>query len=169
MNRSLRLLLSWWALSLLAASACQSAPSESPPPVTSATNVISEVDGMILVYIPAQEFLMGSDDSDPEAESDENPQHIVHLNDYWIDQTEVTNRMYEQCVGQGACTPPMHSPRYNAPAYIDHPIVGVTWFQAQEYCAWAGRRLPTEAEWEKAARGVIGQLYPCGTRPKRTC
>jgi formylglycine-generating enzyme required for sulfatase activity len=88
---------------------------------------------MVLVFIPAQEFLMGSDDSDPEAESDEKPQHVVYLDDYWIDQTEVTNLMYKQCVGEGACTPPMHSPRFGKPDYASHPVVGVTWFQAQEY------------------------------------
>lgn len=125
----------------------------------------TQVDGATLVYVPAGQFFMGSDKADPEAEQDEKPQHTPFLDAYWIDRTEVTNAMYARCVEAGTCTAPMHSPHYSLPEYADHPVFGVTWFQAGEYCGWAGRRLPTEAEWEKAARGTDGQLYPWGNTP----
>lgn len=125
--------------------------------------MVSAVDGATLVYIPAGEFLMGSDDSDLQADSDEKPQHTVYLDAFWIDRTEVTNDRYGQCVQAGQCTEPAHSPRYHAIEYGNHPVLGISWDQAVEYCTWAGRRLPTEAEWEKAARGMDGRLYPWGT------
>lgn len=105
---------------------------------------------------------MGNGDAGPAAESDEKPQHTVYLDAFWIDRTEVTNAMYAQCVQTGKCSAPAHSRRYGLPEYANHPALGVSWNQAQEYCAWAGRRLPTEAEWEKAARGTDGRLYPWG-------
>lgn len=123
----------------------------------------SSVDGMTLVYIPAGEFLMGSDDRDLQADPDEKPQHAVYLDAFWIDRTEVTNDMYRQCVDSEECTEPAHSPRYHDAAYEKHPALGISWDQAVAYCTWAGRRLPTEAEWEKAARGADGRLYPWGT------
>lgn len=122
----------------------------------------STVDGAALIYVPAGEFQMGSSDSDPDADADERPQHRVFLDGYWIDRTEVTNAMYQKCVQDGKCSEPAHSRRYAQGAYADHPAVGISWSQAVEYCSWAGRRLPTEAEWEKAARGVDGRLYPWG-------
>jgi formylglycine-generating enzyme required for sulfatase activity len=117
---------------------------------------------MMIVFVPAGEFLMGSSENDPVADSDEKPQHPVYLDAYWIDQTEVTNAMYQRCVEAGKCTAPQHSARYGSTQYTHHPVMGVTWEQAQTYCAWTGRRLPTEAEWEKAARGADGRLYPWG-------
>jgi formylglycine-generating enzyme required for sulfatase activity len=122
----------------------------------------TKVDGAMLVYVPAGQFLMGSDQADHEADQDEKPQHIPFLDAYWLDRTEVTNAMYTRCIEADACTAPMHSARYPLPEYAEHPVSGVTWFQAGEYCRWAGRRLPTEAEWEKAARGTDGRLYPWG-------
>jgi formylglycine-generating enzyme required for sulfatase activity len=115
-----------------------------------------------MVFVPDGEFLMGSGDSDADADSDEQPQHSVYLDAYWIDQTEVTQATYARCVAEGKCTEPMHASAYAQAGYADHPVIGVTWFQASDYCAWAGRRLPTEAEWEKAARGTDARLYPWG-------
>ena len=106
---------------------------------------------------------MGSNESDPNADGDEKPQHTVYLDAFWIDRTEVTNEMYRRCVQAGACTEPAHSRRYGSVEYRKHPVMGVSWVQAVEYCTWAGRRLPTEAEWEKAARGTDGSLYPWGS------
>ncbi|MBK9779325.1 MAG: formylglycine-generating enzyme family protein [Anaerolineales bacterium] len=125
---------------------------------------VSNKDGMTLVFVPANEFTMGSD-----AYSNEQPIHKVELDAFWIDQTEVTNAMYAKCVEEGGCaTPPRSSKSYTRDNYYgnsefdDYPVIYVDWNQASEYCAWAKRRLPTEAEWEKAARGTDGKTYPWG-------
>ncbi|MEW6567810.1 MAG: SUMF1/EgtB/PvdO family nonheme iron enzyme [Chloroflexota bacterium] len=126
---------------------------------------------MVLVFVPEGEFLMGASSADPEAFDNEKPQHNVYLEAYWIDSTEVTNAMYALCVADGACTPPgedasfSRSPYYSHPTCAGYPVIQVTWQQAQDYCEWAGRRLPTEAEWEKAARGTDGRIYPWGNQP----
>jgi formylglycine-generating enzyme required for sulfatase activity len=125
-------------------------------------SMTSPIDGMTMVYIPAGNFLMGEDRSPAKVA----PQHVVYLGAYWIDQTEVTNRMYALCVKSGACWLPIQSegvnPYYDNPRYSDYPVVYINWDEAARYCAWANRRLPTEAEWEKAARGTDGRRYPWG-------
>ena len=128
---------------------------------------VSPSDGMTLVGIPAGGFWMGSGTDDAYAEPDEMPLRRVHLDGYWIDQTEVTNAMFALCVRSGACTPPPatfgpFSPHayYGAPEFDDYPVVNVAWLQARQYCTWVGRRLPTEAEWEKAARGTDARRFP---------
>ena len=138
-------------------------PACGPSVPQAGSTMTSSVDVMTLVYVPAGEFLMGSDDRDLDADRDETPQHTVHVDAFWIDRTEVTNEMYRRCVESDVCTAPAHSSRYHANEYEKHPALGISWDQAVQYCAWAGRRLPTEAEWEKAARGTDGRLYPWGT------
>ena len=130
---------------------------------------VSPQDDMVMVYVPAGEFWMGSDKSaDPQADDDELPQHRVYLDAYWIDQTEVTNAMYARCVADGACTPPAETRSFTRDSYYsssqfgNYPVLYMDWNQSSAYCAWAGRRLPTEAEWEKAARGTDGRIYPWG-------
>ena len=129
---------------------------------------LAPTDGMPLLYVPAGDFLMGSTETDSQAKSAEKPQHTVYLDAFWIDQTEVTNAMYARCVQGRACQPPFYAASIGADSYygnahFDHyPILSVTWDEARIYCEWAGRRLPTEAEWEKAARGADGRLYPWG-------
>lgn len=133
---------------------------------------ISPVDGVTLVCVPAGQFLMGAGQDDPLAKDNEKPQHKVNLDAYWIDRTEVTNLNFKKCLEAGACHPKQYeisatnyvpysvspdTPNYPALLYESEPAV--------EYCRWAGRRLPTEAEWEKAARGTDARLYPWGNAP----
>jgi formylglycine-generating enzyme required for sulfatase activity len=127
---------------------------------------VSPMDGMPQVYIPAGTFHMGG--YDVRSASNEFPAHEVTLDAYWMDQLEVTNAMYQLCVGAGVCTLPQNieSQRrreyYNVPEFKDYPVVYVTWGQAKTYCEWTGRRLPTEAEWERAARGDDLRTFPWG-------
>jgi formylglycine-generating enzyme required for sulfatase activity len=139
----------------------------SPPeivPTLGIGSTSSGQDGMRLLYVPAGDFIMGSNDDS----EDEKPVHTVKLSAFWIDQTEVTNEMYQKCVEAktGACTKPGTLTQYADPAYAQHPVVFVSWQQAVDYCSFAGRRLPTEAEWEKAARGDDANVYPWGNQPK---
>jgi formylglycine-generating enzyme required for sulfatase activity len=119
-------------------------------------------DATEMVIVPAGEFWMGADDRD----DDEKPRRRVYLDRYAIDRYEVTNAQYRRFVdATGHATPRFSAPvdpgTLTGPA---QPVVGVTWHDAEAYCRWAGKRLPTEAEWEKAARGVDGRTYPWGDR-----
>jgi len=153
---------------------------------------ISERDDMVQVFVPEGKFLMGSLEGEPDADLDEQPQRLVYLDAFWIDQTEVTNAQFRRfIVATGYRTDAQQineSPVYNLDideweettgAYwqqprglgssLDglnsYPVVQVSWNDAVAYCKWAERRLPTEAEWEKAARGVDGRRYPWGSTP----
>jgi len=107
-------------------------------------------------------------DRDPEPDGDEFPQHTVLLPEFWIDRAEVTNVSYRACVAAKACSPPSGGDPnyYRDPAYDNYPIVFVSWNDADKYCRWVGKRLPTEAEWEKAARGTDGRIWPWGNALK---
>ena len=152
--------------------------------ISPGATIESPVDGMVMVYIPPGEFQMGSPETDLGADYDEKPAHNVYLDAYWIDQTVVTNAMYAVFLDEMDNQIEKHSPWLDAgdddvlifevdgrwmplQGYADYPVIEVTWFGAQTYCEWAGRRLPTEAEWEKAARAgsnesVSMRIYPWG-------
>lgn len=134
-----------------------------PPPTDPLTGTtwLDSRYAITFVHVPAGEFLMGLGDDDSAAANDEKPQHPVTLAAFWIMQTEVTNAQYQQCVEAGSCTAP-NNERWQQTEYADHPVTHVNWQQANDYAAWVGGRLPTEAEWEKAARGTDRRLYPWG-------
>ena len=123
-----------------------------------------------LVHVPAGTFLMGSADSDKEAFfNNEKPQHNVELSKYWIGKYPLTNLEYQTFVKEAGYQPPVHwdGDQY-PPEKGDHPVVNVSWEDAVACCKWLSEktgkpyRLPTEAEWEKAARGTDGRIYPWG-------
>ncbi len=112
-----------------------------------------------MVRIPAGTFIMGSNTMGPA----EAPEHTVFLPTFFIDRYEVTTAEYDACAAAGACSERRKFERFDQPG---QPVVGVSWTDAQTYCTWRGTRLPTEAEWEKAARGPGGRLYPWGDTPE---
>jgi formylglycine-generating enzyme required for sulfatase activity len=123
--------------------------------------------GAEMVLVPEGDFMMGSN----RGESDEQPSHVVFLDAFYIDKFEVTNRLYKACVDNGKCDPPRQtyffaeSPNrlyFDNPQYDNFPVIYVDWNMAKAYCEWRDARLPTEAEWEKAARGPEGNTYPWG-------
>jgi formylglycine-generating enzyme required for sulfatase activity len=134
-----------------------------PLPGPGVTTQINPKDGAEMVYVAAGEFLMGSKEG--EGYSDERPQHTVYLDGYWIYKTEVTVAQYRKfCQATGRAMPSVPSWGWQDA----HPIVNVTWDDAVAYATWAGASLPTEAEWEKAARGTDGRLYPWGNEWDRS-
>jgi formylglycine-generating enzyme required for sulfatase activity len=161
-----------------------------PTPIPTSTlgvgsTQVSEKDGMVLVYVPEGNFTMGASVDQAMVVcklyknncqrgwfTDEEPAHTVYLDTYWIDQTEVTNKMYALCVSSGKCSPPKSSESstrknyYGNPEYDNFPVIYVSWDDASAYCAWADSRLPTEAEWEKAASwdeiNQVKYTYPWG-------
>lgn len=123
------------------------------------------------VFIPAGEFQMGCDEENPadNCREVELPLHTVYLDDYYIDKFEVSNARYQACVESGVCERPTElysrtrEDYYGVPEFDDYPVVFVNWGMAQAFCEWEGKRLPTEAEWMKAARGPDDtRKYPWG-------
>lgn len=112
-----------------------------------------------MAYIPGGDFLMGSDEGDTISK----PPHFVTISPFFMDVTEVTNRQYAEFIAAtGQVAPPSWRDGVYPEAEADFPVTGVTWYEAAEYAAWKGKRLPTEAEWEFAARGSDRRKYPWG-------
>jgi formylglycine-generating enzyme required for sulfatase activity len=156
-------------LLFLLITSCSSIQSVAVPTLGIGSTMVSDKDSMTLLFIPAGEFTMGSDIGD-----NEKPIHKVYLDGFWIDQTEVTNKMYELCQSAGVCLTPIRpssetrSDYYGNPQFENYPVIYVTWSMAKTYCEWANRRLPTEAEWEKSARGIDERIYPWGNEIDKT-
>jgi formylglycine-generating enzyme required for sulfatase activity len=126
-----------------------------------------ELDPVPMVTIPAGPFLMGNPEG--KGRADERPQRSVYLDEFTIDQVEVTNERYMAFVKSTGHRNPPNPYGTGSLVSIDGieqlPVVQTTWYDAKAYCSWAKKRLPTEAEWEKAARGTDGRLYPWGNEP----
>ncbi|MFP6892026.1 MAG: SUMF1/EgtB/PvdO family nonheme iron enzyme, partial [Nitrospinota bacterium] len=114
--------------------------------------VISTADNAPMILVPAGEFIMGTDD----ARYSEKPQHQVYLDGFYVEKFPVTNKHFQEAEIRPEKD---YGPQFNGPM---QPVMGVSWNQAEAYCEKAGKRLPTEAEWEKAARGTDGRIYPWG-------
>ncbi|MCL5429392.1 MAG: formylglycine-generating enzyme family protein [Chloroflexi bacterium] len=158
-----------------------------PTVLSSGDTRVSEVDGMEQVYIAEGDFIMGADDDEAKDSGcrvngvacAENPVGAVYVPGFWIDKYEVTNYQYSLCVQAGNCLAPklgtgtftgnaiddLFIDYYNDPQYANYPVVYVDFYMARNYCGWTGRRLPTEREWEKAARGTDGRKYTWGNEP----
>jgi len=119
---------------------------------------ITDTKGMSMMLVPAGEYTMGSESG----YDDERPVHTLSIDNFYIDKYEVTNLFYKACVDAGVCESPMDLVHYGNSRYNNHPVVFVNWYMASTYCAWRGARLPTEAEWEKAARGDDRRIYSWG-------
>ncbi len=136
-------------------------------PVVAAPPASKEVDPVPVVTIPAGEFLMGNPEG--KGRADEWPQRSVYLDEFAIDQVEVTNERYLEFVAttghRSSPNPYGSGPLLSVKGIEQLPVVQATWYDAKAYCSWAKKRLPTEAEWEKAARGTDGRLFPWGNEP----
>jgi formylglycine-generating enzyme required for sulfatase activity len=138
-------------------------PPANPIPSAAATEIPCEVEAPPgMVCVPGGPFWRGNDN----AKADERPRARIVLSPFFMDTYEVDNEQYFRCVEAGACDPPIkYYPMFAKPK---QPVVAVSWFESDAYCRFAGKRLPTESEWEKAARGPDGEVYPWGNDPP-TC
>lgn len=143
-------------------------PTEIPEtPVPVKESVVNEASGSEMVYVPAGEFILGSSNEDTYYSYEEGPQQKIYLDPFWINKTEVTNAEYRKCVSAGYCQAGGYM-ALNNPGLDNYPLTYVSLDQAESYCSWIGGRLPTEFEWEKAARGTDGRTYPWGEEEPTT-
>ncbi|MFC1879496.1 bifunctional serine/threonine-protein kinase/formylglycine-generating enzyme family protein [Chloroflexota bacterium] len=145
-------------------STATSEPTDMPESSATPGTLFVDQAGVSMLLVSSGAFEMGSVAGAP----DEMPVHRVTLDDFYIDKYEVTNALYADCVAANACDSPLdlssatRTDYYNAPEFADYPVVYVSWTMAVAYCEWRDARLPTEAEWEKAARGEGSRTFPWG-------
>ncbi|MEO7839059.1 MAG: SUMF1/EgtB/PvdO family nonheme iron enzyme [Anaerolineales bacterium] len=138
------------------------------PHIASLSGEMIDQRGVVMSFVPAGEFSMGSDKAKSTDDINEKPAHKVNLDAFYIDKYEVTNKLYKDCVTTGVCQPPLNFSSFTHPMYYDnpqfdnYPVLNVDWIMAKTYCEWRGGQLPTEAQWEKAARGTDARTYPWG-------
>ncbi len=148
------------ALGVVACTSSSPKTGESPPADAAADGAAPLLGGGLLV-VPAGAFTMGCNVAiDVACNDDEKPAHTVNVHAFALDTLETTQREYQECVAAGACVAPSRD--FDPSGHARYPVAWVDWDQAHAYCAWRGKRLPTEAEWEWAARGTDGRLYPWG-------
>ena len=121
-------------------------------------------DGKDMAWVPGGTFRFGATEGDRQAATDELPASDFIVEGFWLDRGEVTNTEYRRCVDTGPCTLPRRTEAYDDPNRASHPVLWVTWFQARDYATWAGKRLPTEVEWERAARAGSTSRFPWGDK-----
>jgi formylglycine-generating enzyme required for sulfatase activity len=123
---------------------------------------IWEPDGRVMVWVPSGSFRFGASLYDRQISVDELPAGSREVTGFWLDRNEVTNRDYRRCVDAGACTLPSKTEAFDDPNRAAHPVLWVSWYQANEFARWAGKRLPSEVEWERAVRAGSGTRFPWG-------
>lgn len=141
-------------------------PTQAPTPSRSkagpaelSTAPVGSHDNAPVVLIPSGEFAMGSD----RGQDDEQPVHRVSVRAFYLDASEVTVSRYAEFLTSQKSDPPFKWNEATAGSHENKPVIGVNWYDARDYCRWVGKRLPTEAEWEMAARGTEGRIYPWGS------
>jgi formylglycine-generating enzyme required for sulfatase activity len=136
---------------------------ETIEPAAGETRIWPE-DGKTMVWVPSGAFRFGASSNDRQLSVHELPAGERTVQGFWLDRHEVTNADYRRCVESGACTPPNRTDAYDDPNRGSHPVLWVSWYQAREYAGWAGKRLPSEVEWERAARGGSETRFPWGDK-----
>jgi len=136
---------------------------DSIEPAAGETRIWSS-DGRVMVWVPSGTFRFGASLYDRQFAVDELPAGRRDVAGFWLDRNEVTNADFRRCVDAGDCTPPSKTEAYDDPNRASHPVLWVSWYQARGFARWAGKRLPSEVEWERAVRAGSATRFPWGDK-----